>query len=343
MKKITAFILVIMLCFSLCACNSNANNANKTEKEPVLSENSDNISAWTSDVSVDEFGDVTANSSKILKTLISGNFSNTATSDSNLAGYAYIMPDPTGLHFTVVFKLLEYGNNPVSYFSSDKITLKTKINNEVEDFSLTGIAPTGDLYLGAGIDNDDDGDDFIENLYGGNDIKCIINIGSSQYNFDISSKGFLKTFNENYGLNSLHDALKVFDSKYRRAAIMYFLKNVNELPPLNTEELSTILPGYWKSKEIETNSYTTLYNYTQDGKIISLGNIINNELKSKDKKEWSYSIEGSLLTRNDGCKFEYFKITEGYYLVKFYSSWGANYLYIYTQCDANGTAIYNYN
>ena len=53
---------------------------------------------------------------------------------------------------------------------------------------MFGTAPNGDLYLGAL--NDEDGNWFVDTLCGGNDIKCVIYIGSSKYNFTISSNGF---------------------------------------------------------------------------------------------------------------------------------------------------------
>ena len=345
MKKHIALVLALVLCLSLCACGG-SNDAPEATTPPVMhdSETEANIESesktWYTDLTVDEFGDVTEDSIRILKALISGDFSNTATDSSDLGGCIFIMPDSTGSHFTVSFRLMEYGDNPVTYLPSDAkdITLKIKVEDEITEYSLYSVAPTGDLYLG--LDDETDGDYFVDYLYLGYDIRCIITIGSSQYNFTVSSDDFTEAFQNTYEVYSSQDALKVFFSeKYRRAGTMYLLYSSNDLVPVKGDELSEILPGYWKTKWIETNSYASFYEYTEDGRIIKLGKFITDKLIPEDGKERQYYIEDNIVCSDDDI-YEYNKIIDGYYLVIYRSSWGGDSSYIYIECHEDGTPVY---
>lgn len=145
--------------------------------------------AWVIDQPVDEFGDKVEGENLILKTPIAGTFSNTATTQSTLGGVLFV--STISEKFVPSFRLMEYGNSKATYLSSeaDEITLSTKVGDEVKSFQLFGSAPNGDLYLG--LLNDEDGNWFADTLCSGNDIKCVIYIGSSKYNFTISSNGFV--------------------------------------------------------------------------------------------------------------------------------------------------------
>ena len=96
MKRIVSTLLAGALALSLCACGS-ANQAEAVQTGTAAPEASTNGSAspqsavqekpaiWSLQQTVDEFGDVVADSENIiLKTISTGDFSNTATSSNNL-------------------------------------------------------------------------------------------------------------------------------------------------------------------------------------------------------------------------------------------------------------------
>lgn len=200
MKKIISLLLVAIMSVSLVACGSNeTSNKDTDEKAAAQSEKETNSSeeidlddmVWISRQEEDEFGDVKEDGKIILETLIEGTFSNTATADSELKGYIFVEPRKNN-HKVFVFRLMEYGKSPATFTSSEaeNITLKTKINDETEEYKLFGAAPTSDLALG--FDNIADGDGIFTALCNGNDVKCIISIGSSEYKFTIKSGNIMR-------------------------------------------------------------------------------------------------------------------------------------------------------
>lgn len=208
MKKALSLILALIMCLSLCACGGNGEN-NNTEPTPTVTitddttDTTDTItrdyfgpaylglgkSDWEMTKTVDEFGDVSANSETALRTEIAGDFSNTATAKSDLKGYVFVTQYEEG--YIITFRLLEYGDHQVTYTSGEakNIVLKYKIDDKIGEYQLQGLAPNGDLYLTTSRENTHD--DLLEFLRHGFDIRCIIYIGSSQYNFTISSVGFV--------------------------------------------------------------------------------------------------------------------------------------------------------
>ena len=158
-----------------------SNFTSGTQKEPNVGDN------WSVEQTVDEFWDVTENSETLIRTSISGDFSNTASSE--LAGYVFVTRYSGGTNSAFVFRLLEYGDHQVTFTSSDieeGIVLKVKAGDTISEYPLTGEAPNGDLYL-----VDYYGDQLFSLLYDGReDIRCIITIGSSQYNFAIKYGNF---------------------------------------------------------------------------------------------------------------------------------------------------------
>ena len=195
------------------------------------------------------------------------------------------------------------------------------------------------MYLG--LDESADCDYFVDALYLGYDIRCIITIGSSKYNFEVSSEGFAEMLQETYEIHSSKDALKVFlDDTYRRAGILYLMYSSYDLVPVESEELANIIIGYWKTKELESNSYSYFYEYTADGTIKTVGKFIADELVSEDDKEWEYYLDDYVVCRSDGAMFQYIKIMDGYYLVIYRATWGVEYSYIYIACQENGMPLY---
>lgn len=192
MKKITALLLAIVLCFSLCACGGSKGGT------------------WTITKTVDEFGDVTENSAEVIAGVFEGTFSNTATAGSDLTVVVGIGKKALFNHYLISFDLKEYNNTNATYLSSDTILFKTKINEEIITMDLTGTAPNGTLYLGS-EDYSYNGDIIFNELLKGNDVRCIINIGNSEYNFTLNSDNFVSLCSEN-GISEAVNELTVSEA-----------------------------------------------------------------------------------------------------------------------------------
>lgn len=171
---------------------------------------------WYLSHTVDEFGDESGN--PVIQSEITGTFSNTATAESELKVMAYIVSDDTGTivgegKYALAFRLFEYGDHVATYLSSDSKILKTKIGDTVTEYDLSGSAPNGDLYVDVNasvsslktkedIENflygktSNYGEEIAKQLVDGNDIKCVINIGSSKYNFVLEAGNIKDAFEE---------------------------------------------------------------------------------------------------------------------------------------------------
>lgn len=178
----------------------------------VMAENG----TWYLSHTVDEFGDESGN--PVIQSEITGTFSNTATAESELKVMAYIVSDDTGTivgegKYALAFRLFEYGDHVATYLSSDSKILKTKIGDTVTEYDLSGSAPNGDLYVDVNasvsslktkedIENflygktSNYGEEIAKQLVDGNDIKCVINIGSSKYNFVLEAGNIKDAFEE---------------------------------------------------------------------------------------------------------------------------------------------------
>lgn len=225
MKKTIALLLALVMCLSLFACGGGkdapetevpteikqAPTTEATEPSTIETEESEttaetealtetqNVEStdyWVIDNVVDDFGDSTGE--RVIKGLFTGTFSNTATSNSDLAVWVFYNPDEQVFYF----RLLEYTDHQATYLDSDTITFKTKtIKNsteEVDECPLVGTAPNGDLIL----TSSNQGNSFytsatlLSSLYYGYDVKCVIEIGSSKYSFTIFADGFNTVFDE---------------------------------------------------------------------------------------------------------------------------------------------------
>ena len=187
MKQVTIILLALVMVLSLCACGGTT--APEPTPEPTLEATPEPTDVWGLQTTVDEFGDVTEDSETWLGADFIGDFSNTATISSELMVNVGFIYDVDFNQFVARFTMLEYSNSPVTYFESDDAVLKMKINGEVYEYPLIGLPPDGSLFLspneyeyGANI--------LFDELFDGNDVRCIISIGSSQYNFTAQSGNF---------------------------------------------------------------------------------------------------------------------------------------------------------
>lgn len=332
MKKVLSLCLALVMALSLCACGG-GEATGEPQEETV-----DGL--WEAIYETDEFGDVEEDSKIVLRSPIVGEFSNTATNGSELAGYVFIEAFPGANHYYVVFRLLEYGDMPITYTSSEaeEIVLKTKVGDQISEYSLLGVAPNSDLILGT--DNVTDGDEVYSALCNGKDVRCIITIGSSQYNFTIYSSNILVAGDEASGLaqaqidarqiNSTSEALAAFfERKSFAERTEYLTEHMDDYPVLKTEELEELVPGAWLSMKVENLVFDEwwMFYYEEDGTRRQVGRFLDGEWEERPQSDKAlpqiYEARDDLLTiyRVNGdekkleTEMEFREIQDGYYLM----------------------------
>jgi hypothetical protein len=271
MKKRIALALAVALVLSLSSCGDSTESAASPSGEesavsvvetatPAVSEEPVDNLAWGIQQTVDEFGDVTEDSETVLTSEIQGDFSNTATTSSELNVVVRFAKKPISGHYVAQFVLLEYGDTPATYLDSDDLVLKTKVDDSITEYSLSGEAPNGSLFLGLS-DYNYDGDLLFNELYAGKDIRCIINIESSQYNFTITSGNFATLSDENDfeatpAEMTISEAVAVFlndDSKHATEAGECLKTHASDMNLLNSDTFTNSLNGAYL--EISTGGY----------------------------------------------------------------------------------------
>lgn len=248
MKKLTGIIALTLAFLLLCACGTSAVNSASAS----IAGTSETEGKWTTVMSTDDFGDVTDDSDVVLSTSINGDFSNTATPSSDLIANVFFRRNPSNEHYLMEIQLLEYNNTPATYLPNTPIVLKTKLNDTVTEIQLTGTAPNGDLFAGMG-ESDYNGDVYFNDLYAGEDIRCIVTIDSSDYNFTIESDNFKNVcmqndFEPGAGEMTLTEAAKAYLDSFSAGvwgktteADATFLANRSKMQQLNDEQLNELL------------------------------------------------------------------------------------------------------
>lgn len=136
---------------------------------------------WFIEEYKDEFGDGTG--STFCFTICEGSFSNTATSGSDLTAGIYF----DASHHAFLIRLLEYGNTNAAYSSNSDISIKCKVGEYVFEDTPVGDAPNGELILS---ESNKSYKKFYDYLEKGEEIRIVIYIDNSKYNFSISGYGF---------------------------------------------------------------------------------------------------------------------------------------------------------
>ena len=209
MKRILVLLVIMAL---LCGCGGKTeatSSANSSEQVNQESKSDDIDSAdgvetedvttnetmlWKVEAERDEFGDEKKDGEKILSTVAKGDFSNSATVSSELVvGVQMIMWEPENRVFS--FTLLEYGDNPATFLASDPMSMKIKVDDTITDIGLETFNGVQGVYTEFS-QGQKDGFYFYEYLRKGKDIRCIIEIGNSKYNFTIESSNFVEAYNE---------------------------------------------------------------------------------------------------------------------------------------------------
>ena len=286
---------------------------------------------WTLQKTVDDFGDVTPDSVTVIGANFDGTFSNTATNSSDLRGTIYFEQKTNSDHYIVGFTLLEYGNKNATYLISDEKTLKIKIDDTIYEFPIYGTSPNG--VLAVGVDDYDYGADFILGmLYIGKDLRCIINIGSSQYRFNIKSSN-LPQLMVNAEIDvppadmTAKEALNIYltdNSKGFKPAYAFFSLHRDDYPILTVNEMEQEIQGtffeaqvdtlypYWDIRKYEDGRYETLaflrdsYGSREFKKAVYYG--------SSGDPTTPYSFKDNLIIMNGKDIYQVRKLADGIYL-----------------------------
>ena len=184
MKKILVFVLVLAIIVSTCGCF-----AIPTPKPQILPAN------WALDFILDDFGDKT---DACMQSTSIGSFSNADTTDADLATVIFFVPaasnDDMVSYF--VFRLYEENDHAPTYSLEDNLVIKIKVNDEIFEETLAPDESNGDLYLWYSAKEPSEVYKQIYNsMLIGNDVRCIIELGASKYNFTIESDGFVDSAN----------------------------------------------------------------------------------------------------------------------------------------------------
>ena len=212
MKKRTLALALALGCAfmspTLSYGEENAEVVSEIEEDSSMDEGNNN--SWGKVAVVDDLGDATGQS--VISTVVSGTFSNTATTGSDLLVTAYINFDEFDYCYDLSFKLLEYKDTPATYFSSDSKELKIKVGsiNTVYEYGLLGEEPNGNVYVSGSS-----GEDIVKYLYEGNDIRCVLNLGSSKYSFALEAGNIAQIIDEGgYGAPLDEEGRKERKSKH---------------------------------------------------------------------------------------------------------------------------------
>lgn len=360
MKKALSLVLALVLCLSLCACGNGNTTPNVTETAESSPSSATEQNVWKYAQIVDEFGDVITDSNQTsIYTSVSGDFSNTATNSSELSGSVFVVKTvgSGSTDWSVYFRLLEYGSSPVTYHADDDLILKIKVDDTIEEYTLTGVAPNGDLRLG----EDKIGNNPIyDYLYDGKDVRCVIYIGNSKYNFTVESNGFVnacveagyisqeKADIDAMSITSVSDVIESFylhaDSTKRNG---YLAEHRTEYAIVPDSELSEMLDGYWMTVATNTWGSWDMYKFSEDGIYVSYGyqdtkGVYHPSEGNGQKMSW-YVDNGILYFSK--ANYEVRKLMDGYYIANKANEDGTvedvpGYLFI--QSNSDGSVVYPY-
>ena len=216
-----------ILSLSACSKNEDAGASGGNQASSPVDGGAATASAWMLETETDDFGDEVEGGRKYLNTMFTGTFSNTATTDGEFSGGLNLMWNNGALHYAGKFAILESGENPARYTSSEGMTLKTKSSKgTIHEFRITGNPPTGALVC-------ENADRLVFDLMDETDsLRCILEVGSSRYEFNITSEGFTQAFAEN-----------------RAEVVTVFERDINNIKAAHTsstsvdEALENVMPG----------------------------------------------------------------------------------------------------
>ena len=346
--------------------NDQEANSNSKKTEADQTETSDNSEdKWILQQEVDEFGDVKKDGSLIALYEINGTFSNTATNGSELGGSVGFDASRQAFYFS----LHEYNNyTNATYISSDSIILKYKAGDDdtIKSHFLGGKAPNTAPILNDLIQQElneihevlsvDSGFyDLAKNLWDGKEVRCIIEIGNSSYNFNIEPSNFQDVC-KSQGLSfedlpkeeAIPLALQVYleGEEYKSelgnpmvTAYKLLLNNLGTDDLVPESEYKDLMVGHWAYyKLLSTGLAYCIENY-DDGTWTDGGMIYPDSHDHEDDdepKEWS--VEDGLIHQLYGKYKMFYTGCEGYYVL--YDTTGTTTGFLLVKLDDNCKPMY---
>ena len=271
--RLTAALSAAALFLSLglfgCGGGSAPDGSSSESAASTESNSAQSRGAWVLDKATDDFGDELEGGRTYIACPIEGEFSNSATTGSQFTGRLLIWwsgtvsdKDTLAYAYAATIQILEYGDNPATFSSSSDIVLRTKDDSgTIRQYSASSTPNAG------GVTCFKANRLVFDLLEESSELRCILNDGSSKYEFTLSGTGFADVFAENrpealkamvdemssslYGgerLQSDESALEmvmpentlVFD---RQAAACWLTNSAFDYPKLTAEEIKNLFPG----------------------------------------------------------------------------------------------------
>lgn len=303
---------------------------------------------WTIEAETDDFGDKVEGGHTFLAQAFTGEFSNTATVGSDCSGMFGVVWDRQTGQYTAQVMLFDYGDNPMTYTGFDEMTLKTKCSDGVvEEYALEGTAPDGMLICSNA------GRLVFDLLDEPESMRCIVEVGSSRYEFALSCAGFAEAFAENrpdvlsmvdeddasnpYPCGSVQRALELvmpgsgWEIK-RAVAAKYLIAHAYDFERLSHDELESLVHGTLGNMQLNdgTDDYMSwsamdiydvlICNYTPTSWSCTRA-IKQDEGRATTRLEsvsadGSIEIDGDAIVQNGTYVYEVRRISDGYYLMR---------------------------
>lgn len=207
MKRILLILLVFVICFSVIACGQTkevqeetveADSVSTESAEPAVTEEPEPIATeppkeihWTEEFYVDDFGDPTDES--YIRGIFEGEFSNSATSGSNLTAIFFMEKDLAKASYDMfTIRLLEYGNHKQDFLGCDysDVIIKIKVDGIVtEDSADYLLSDTGEIVIQRG---NEIFEAVLNALNEDKEIAVVIEVGgygTNLYRFDVDTNG----------------------------------------------------------------------------------------------------------------------------------------------------------
>ncbi len=276
--KITVLLLILVLALSACTSkNTTETSGKETDTTPSTTEETNNDSnspeqngIWVTKSYVDEFGDSTYRKYITTEALLSGTFSNTATTNSKLT--AKLLIDSTGVSII----LYEYGNNQVKSNSTDEYDIIFKYGNKKDE--VWGNLQTDRIFIYAS-----QGAKLITALSSGETVSFYIEESkreTTNYRFDVESSNFETEYTVSILGKDITDTTETTEAptettsteplspeeeKYQEAQSLVFSSKFDEA----YQVLNTIA-DYKNAKEIMAlleNPLSAVYSYTDGSSV----------------------------------------------------------------------------
>lgn len=225
-KELTVTLSTVALALSLGLGACGGSSQGEGTAGDAAGQTSSAGDVWRISAETDDFGDVVEGGTPHINQMFIGTFSNTATAESEFAGGINIIWDNNKMDYTARFAIMEYGDNPMTYTSKSGMTLKIKGGDgTIHEYGLEGIPPKGALKY-------DNANRLVFDLLQETGmVRCILEVESSRYDFELNCANFAEVFYENRD-----DVLKLMDEGY--ASTSYSSKSIDEA-------LENIMPGHW--------------------------------------------------------------------------------------------------